>query len=137
MILKSSTILYGVPSVLVVLIMKALIVSHEVSSHLIWPLKEWLILNVLKNLVHWFLEHHVNHLSIGGSRLPNIISPRPIIIVLVWLEIPPLLRDNLSFPLPLLLVFLNPLIFINLVHELAYTDSRFPSQRFPQAMLGR
>ena len=117
--------------------MKVLIAPHGVSSHLTWPLKEWLILNLLQNLVHWFSEHRVNHLSIGGPRLPSIIFPRPIIVVPIRPEVPHLLRDNLSLPLSLLLVFLDLLILINLVHELAYTDSRFPSQTLPQTILDR
>ena len=40
MIPQSSTILCGVSLVLVVLAIKALIASHGVSSHLIWPFKE-------------------------------------------------------------------------------------------------
>ena len=47
MIPRSSTILCGVSLVLVVLAIKALIASHGVSSHLIWPFKEWLILDLL------------------------------------------------------------------------------------------
>ena len=109
--------------------MKALIVPHGVSSHLTWPLKEWLILNLLQNLVHWFSEHCINHLSIGGPQLPSIIFPRPIIVVSIRPKVSHLLRVNLSLPLPLLLVFLDLLILINSVHGLAYTNNGFPSQR--------
>ena len=65
MILQISIVLYGVPLVLVVLAIKALIAPHGVSCHLIWPFEERLILNLLLNLVHWFLEHSINRLSIG------------------------------------------------------------------------
>ena len=47
MISQSSTILCGVSSVLVVLAMKALIEPYGVSSYLIWPFKERLILDLL------------------------------------------------------------------------------------------
>ena len=61
---------------------------------------------------------------------------RSTIVVTVQPEIPPLLKDNLTLSLALLLVLFNPLILINLIHELAYTVDRFPSQRLPQAMFG-
>ena len=117
--------------------MKALIALFGVISHLIWPLKEWLVLNFLQDLVYWFSEHRVNHLSSGRPRLPSKVSPGPVIVVAIRLEIPYLLRDNLSLPLALLLVFLDPLILINSIYELMYTTSRFPSQKLPQTILGR
>ena len=58
-------------------------------------------------------------------------------VVSVWPEIPHILKDNLSFPFPLLLVFLDPLILINTVHELMYTPYRLFGQRLSQIMLGR
>ena len=75
--------------------------------------------------MHRFLEHLVNSLSIGGhwplSKVPlgsiDIVSVRP--------EIYPLLRDDLSLAFPLLLVFLDPLVLVNLVNELAHTGDRF------------
>ena len=127
MILQNSTVLGGMSSFLVVLAMKALVAPHGVFSHLVWPFEVWLILDLLQNFMHWFSEHHVNHLR---SRKPKLLGKIPsgsIIVVSVRPEVSPLLRDNLSLFLPLLLVFLNPLILINSVHELAYTGSRFPS----------
>ena len=59
-----------------------------------------------------------------------------VIIVSVQPEILPLLKDNLSLSFPLLLVFLNPIVLINLVHELAHTSNKFASQRFPYIVLG-
>ena len=49
------------------------------------------------------------------------------LVSMVRLEIPPLLRDNLRFTFPLLLVFLNPLVLINPIYELTYTSNRFAS----------
>ena len=63
MIQQSSTIFYGVSLLLVVLVMKALIMLHRVSSHLIWSFKVWLILNLFLDLMHWFPEYCANHLS--------------------------------------------------------------------------
>ena len=47
MILQISIVLYGVPLVLVVLAIKALIMLQRVSCHLVWPFEERLILNLL------------------------------------------------------------------------------------------
>ena len=47
MIPQISTVLCGVPLVLVVLAIKALIASQGVSCHLVWPYEQWLILNFL------------------------------------------------------------------------------------------
>ena len=118
-----------------ILAMKVLVALYGISSHFIWQFEKWLILNFLQDLVYWLLEHRVNHLSSGRPRMLNKVSSRPVIIVYVRLKIPHLLRDNLSLPFPLLLIFLDPLILINSVHELMYTVSKFPGQRFPQAML--
>ena len=63
------------------------------------------------------------------------ISLRSFVIVPIQPEIPSILRDHLSFPLPLLLVLLDPLILINVVHEPTYTPNWFPGQRFSQVML--
>ena len=131
MIPQSSSVLNGMSSFLVVLAMKVLVTPHRVSSHLVWPFKVWLILDLLQDLMYWFSEYCVNHMR---SRRPRLVSKIPsgsIIVVSVRLEVPHLLRDNLSISLPLLLVFLDPLVLINLVHKLAYTSGRFPfpSQR--------
>ena len=65
----------------------------------------------------------------SGTRLFRVISPQPIIVDnAVRPEIPPLLRDNLSFSLPRLLVFLNPFVLVNSVHELAHAGDWLPSE---------
>ena len=87
--------------------------------------------------MYWLSKHHVNHLRSHRPRLPNKIPSGSVIVVAVRPEILPLLNDNLTFPLAMLLVLLDPLILINSVHELMYTVSRFPSQGLPQTMLGR
>ena len=69
--------------VLVILAKEVLIALHGVSRHFIWPFKEWLILNLLENLMHRFPEHCVNCLSIGGRWPLNKIPLRLIIIVSV------------------------------------------------------
>ena len=82
-------------------------------------------------------QNTVNHLSSGRPRMPRKISSGPVIVVFVQPEIPPILKDNLSFSFPLLLVLLDSLILFNSVHELTYTVNKFPDQRFPQTMLSR
>ena len=131
MIPQIPTVLSGVFLVLVVMAIKVLIAPYGVPCHLIWPFEEWLILNLFKNLMHWLLEHNIDRLSISRPWLPSKISPRPVVIVSVWPDIPPLPKDNLSLSFPLLLVFLNPFIFIDPIHELAHTGDRFASQGFP------
>ena len=121
----------GVSLVLVVVAIKALIAPHRISYHLIWPFEEWLILNLFQHLVHWFSKHNINCLRVGSSRLPSKVSPWSVIIVSVRPEISPLLKDNLSLTFPLLLVFLNPFIFVNPIHELTQTSDKFTSQGFP------
>ena len=131
MIPQISTVLINVSLVLVELAIKALIAPHGVSGHLIWPFEEQLILDLLQNLVHRLSKHHINHLSIGRPWLPSKVSLRSVLIISIRPEILPLLRDNLNFPFPLLLVFLNPFILINLVHELVHTSDRLSCQRLP------
>ena len=78
--------------------------------------------------MHWFLKHRANHLSSNRPRLPSKVSSRPIIIVSVQPEISPILKDNLSLPFPLLLVFLDPFILVNMVHELMHTPYKILGQ---------
>ena len=129
MIPKSSAVLSGMPSLLVVLAMKTLTAPQGVSIHLVRPFEVWLILDLLRNLMHRFSEHSVYHLRSCRPRLPDKIPPKSVIIVEVRPEIPSLLRDNLTLSLALLLVLFNPLILINSIHELAYTNNRLPNQR--------
>ena len=131
MIPQIPTVLNGVSLVLVVVAIKALIVPHGISCHLIWPFEERLILNLFQYLMHWLLEHNINHLSVDRPWLPNKVSSRLVIIVSVRPEISHLLKDNLSLTFPLLLAFLNPLVLINPVHELVHTGNRFACQRLP------
>ena len=86
--------------------------------------------------MYWLSEHSVNHLRSCRSRLSRKILPGSVIVVSVRPEIPPLLRDNLTLPLALLLVFLNPLILINAIHKLTNTSYRLLGQGFSQIMLG-
>ena len=67
--------------------------------------------------MHWLTKHRADYLSSSRPRLPSKISPGSIIIVSVRPEIPPILRDNLRLSSPLLLIFLDPLIFINTIYE--------------------
>ena len=121
----------GVSLVLVVVAIKALIAPHRISCHLIWTFEEWIILNLFQHLVHWFSEHNINCLRVSSSRLPSKVSSWSVIIVSVRPEISPLLKDNLSLTFPLLLVFLNPFIFVNPIHKLTQIGDKFTSQGFP------
>ena len=49
----------------VVLTIQTLMLLHGVSSHLIWPLEEWLILDFLQNLMYRFPEYSINRLRVG------------------------------------------------------------------------
>ena len=129
MIPESSVVLSGMPPLLVVLAMKTLIAPQGVSIHLVRPFEIWLILDLFQNLMHRFSEHSVYHLRSCRPRLPDKIPSKSVIIVEVRPEIPSLLRDNLTLSLALLLVLFNPLILINSIHELAYTNNRLPNQR--------
>ena len=81
--------------------------------------------------MHQFPEHYINRLDVGRPCLLNVIFSRSVILKSVQPEIPPLLRDNLRFTFPLPLVFLDPFVLINLVHELTHTSNRFASERLP------
>ena len=75
--------------------------------------------------MYWILEHSINYLRVGRSRLPCKVSPRSIVVIKsVQPEVPPLLRDNLCFTFTQLLVFFNPFILVDLVHELAQAGDR-------------
>ena len=75
--------------------------------------------------MYWLSEHSIDNLHVSRSGLPCKVSPWLVIVVkLVRPEVPPLLRDNLCFTFTQLLVFFNPFIFVNLVHELAQTGDR-------------
>ena len=113
---------------LMIVAIEVLIVLCGVSSHFIWLLEKWFILNFLQNLTDRFSKHCINY---WGNNLPYIIPSQPIVIIPVRPEIPHLLRDNLNLTFPLLLVFLSPLVFINPVYELAHNGNRFARQRLP------
>ena len=124
----SSTILSGVSTVLVVLAVKTLVVPHGFSSHLVWPFEVCLILDLLQDLMYWFSEHRVNYVRSHRPRLPSKIPMGSVIAVTVRPKILPLLKDNLSLSLPLLLVFLNPLVFVNMIHKPTHTPYQLLGQ---------
>ena len=90
---------------------------HWVFFHFVWLFKVWLTLNLFQDLMHWFLEHSANHLGSNKPWLPSKVSSGLIIVISVRPEISYILRYNLSFPFPLLLVFLDPFILVHTVHE--------------------
>ena len=110
---------------------------HRVPGHLVRPFKEWFDFYLLENLVHRFLKYSTNHLGVGRSCWSDIIFPRSNGFKSVRPEILLLLRDNLRFTFSLLLIFFNPLIFVNPVHKLAHIGNSFASQGFRPCSLGR
>ena len=114
-----------------VLAVKALVAPQKVFTHSVQSFEVWLDFYLLQNLMHRFTKHSIDHLRSCGSRLPNKIPSGSVIFVTVRSEIPPLLRDNLTLSLAFLLVLFNPLTLVNPIHELVYTDDRFPNQRLP------
>ena len=117
--------------VLMVLAIEARVSPRRVPDHLVPPFEEWFVFYLLKNSVHRFSKYSTNHLGIGRSYWSDIIFSRSNGIKLIRLEIPLLLRDNLHFTFSLLLIFFNPLVFINPIHKLAHTGNRFANQGFP------
>ena len=81
MTLQRLAIFSGVPSLLVVLAMKTLVALRGVSSHLVQPLKVWLALNFLQDLVYWLSEHSTNYLSSSRPRITRKVSLRSVVIV--------------------------------------------------------
>ena len=68
-------------------------------------------------------------LSPSRSELLYIVSSRPVTVVKSFrLEVSPLLRDNLRFTLPYLLVLLDPFLLVNLVLELVHAGDWLPSE---------
>ena len=82
------------PPSLVVLVVKVLVVLHEVSFHLV---KVQFVLNFLWDLMYWLLEHSTDYLNSSIPRMPRKVSPRLIIIVSIQPEISFILRDHFSF----------------------------------------
>ena len=130
MVPQSFAVLGGMPLLLVVLVIEALVAPQRVPSHLVWPFEVWLVLDLFQDLMHWFSKHNVNHLRSRRSRLSSKIFSGPIIIVFVRPEILHLLKDNLTFPLALLLVFLDPLVLINTIHKPTNTLHQLLGQGF-------
>ena len=131
MIPQIPTFFRSMSLVLMVLAIEARVSPRRFPGHLVRPFKEWFIFYFLKNSVHRFSKYNTNHLSISRSCWSDIIFPRSNGIKSIRPEIPILLRDNLRFTFSLLLIFLNPLVFINLVHKLEHIGNKFASQGFP------
>ena len=81
MVPQVPAVLGGVPQFLVVLAIQVLVALHRVSCHLIWPFEEWLVLDLLQNLMHQISEYSINYLRVGRSGLPCKVSPQPIVAV--------------------------------------------------------
>ena len=64
MVPQIPAVLRNVSLVLMVLAVKAPIAPHGVSSHLVWPFEEQLILDLFQNMMHRFFEHRINRLGV-------------------------------------------------------------------------
>ena len=80
--------------------------------------------------MYWISEYSVDCLHVDRPRLPYKVSPWLVVVESV-VGIPSLPRDDFRFTFSQLLVFLNPFILVDLVHELAQARDRFPHQGFP------
>ena len=75
--------------------------------------------------MHWISEHSINCLLVSKSELPCKVFSRSVAVIKsVRPEVPPLLRDNICFTFSQLLVFFNPFILVDSVHELAQAGDR-------------
>ena len=102
--------------IVMIVVVKILVASRRLSYYLVGPFKKWFILNLLQYLLHRLPKHGINRLGVGRIRLPNIVFPRSVIVVLVRPEIPPLLRDYLSLSFSLQFVFFYSSVLINSIH---------------------
>ena len=118
---QSPAILCSVSLVLVILTIKTLIPPHGVTPHFFWPLEVWLDLDLLKNLVHKLFEYCANHLSSRKANMSRKVSPRSVVIVPLRPKVSSGRGDHFCLPLPLLLIILDPFVFINPIHELMHT----------------
>ena len=115
-IAQSSTILCSVSTVLMILAIKTLIMLGKVSSHLIRPLEIRFILYLVKDLVYGLPKYCINYLSSRVPSMSRIISPRSVVIIPLQPKASSVRRGHLRFPLPLLLIFLEPFILVNSIH---------------------
>ena len=101
MIPQISAILNNVSMILMIMAIKALVTIHRISCHFIRPLKERFVFNFLQDLLYWLSKYSINYLSVGRSRLPNIVSPRSVVLDSIRPEISLLLGDHLRLSFPL------------------------------------
>ena len=70
-------------------------------------------------------EHSMYYLCVDRPGLPCKVSPRLVIVIKsVRPEVPTLPKDNLRFTFSQLLVFFNPFILVDPVHELAQAGDK-------------
>ena len=134
MIPKSLAVLDGMPLLLMILAVEALVAPQGISSHFVWPFEVCLVLNLFQDLVYWFSEYNVNCLRSCKPQLSSKIPLGSVIVVAVRPEISHLLKDNLILPFSLLLALLISLLFINAVHESTHSPYRHLGQGFSQIM---
>lgn len=79
--MESSTIFGGMPTILMILTVKTLVMFGGVASHFDWLLEVRLTLYLVKDLVNWLLEHRADHLSIRMPSVIGKISPRSVMTI--------------------------------------------------------
>ena len=128
---QSPTIFCNVSPVLVILIIKTLISPHGVIPHFFWPLEVWLNLYLLKNLVHKLFEYCANHLSSRKASMSKKVSSRSVVIVPLKPKVSSIRGNYFGLSLALLLIVVDPFVFINLIHELTHILRWFLRQGLP------
>ena len=74
-------ILGGVPPIMMVLAIEALIALGWVTSHFVWPSEVRIILYLFKYLMYRLLEYQANYLSVSTRGLVYEVSPRSIMAI--------------------------------------------------------
>jgi len=110
---------------------KDLILPHKVTSHFVWPLEVWLDLYLLKNLVRRLFEYCANHLSSRKASTSKEVSPRLVVIVPLRPKVSSVRGNYFCLSLALLLIILDPFVFINSIHELMHILHWFLRQGLP------
>ena len=118
-------------TVLMILAIETLITPRGVTSHFIWPLEVWFNLYLLKNLMHRLLEYCADHLGSGKPSMSNKISLGSVVTISLKPKVSSVKGSHFFLPLPLLLIILDPFMFINPIYELTHALCWFICQGLP------
>ena len=135
MITENSTIFDGMPTVLVILIVKSLVAFSQITSHFVWPFEVWLTLYFFKDLMNRFFEYQADHLSFRAPSVTSKISPRSIMVIPLCPRISRVRRRNFGLPLPFMLILHNLFMLINSIYELTHILRKLCRKRLSQVMV--